>query len=99
MSFTYSLKELDPIFICQSLTLCGWNSLRRILLGIKYSIDNNILHATCVKEHTKRCREWEGVRTDPFAFIHVSLVTHQYLVDIVRSMLLNVADPIPNVWK
>ena len=40
--------------------------------------------------HTQR-------RTDPFAFIHVSLVSNQYLVDIVRSMLFNVTNPIPNV--
>jgi hypothetical protein len=34
----------------------------------------------------------------PFAFIHISFVAHQYLVNIVRSMLLNVTNPIPDIW-
>ena len=47
--------------------------------------------------HTHTVKRRIERRTDPFAFIHVSLVTNQYLVDIVRSMLLNVTNPIPNV--
>jgi hypothetical protein len=47
--------------------------------------------------YTHTVKRQKERRTDPFAFIHVSLVTNQYLVDIVRSMLLNVTNPIPNV--
>lgn len=36
--------------------------------------------------------------TYPFAFIHISFVAYQYLVNIVRSMLLNVTNPIPDIW-
>ena len=54
----------------------------------------------CMGAHVCVCvceRERERERANPFAFIHVSLVTNQYLVHIIRSMLFNVADPIPNV--
>lgn len=34
----------------------------------------------------------------PFALIHVSFVSHQYFVDIIRGMLFNVPDPVPNVY-
>lgn len=34
----------------------------------------------------------------PFTFIHVSFISNQNLVHIVRSMLFNVANPVPNVW-
>lgn len=35
--------------------------------------------------------------TYPFAFIHVSFVTDQYFVDIIRGMLLYVLHPVPYV--
>ena len=34
----------------------------------------------------------------PLALIHICLVAHQYFVNIVRSMLLNVSDPVSDVW-
>lgn len=39
----------------------------------------------------------EGAQAYPFAFIHVSLVAHKYLIDIIRGMLLNVPDPVPYI--
>ena len=35
----------------------------------------------------------------PFAFVHVSFVSYQYLVDVVRSMLFNVSNPVPNICE
>lgn len=34
----------------------------------------------------------------PFALVHVCFVAHQYFVNIIRRMLLNVPDPVPYVY-
>jgi hypothetical protein len=56
LSAAYSFEKLDTVFICQSLTLWSWNSLRRIICSIKCSILIIGDMCTCI---TKRIdKEW-----------------------------------------
>ena len=48
---------------------------------------------------------WKGTDSNresliyyPLALIHVNFVTHQYFVDIVRSMLLNIPNPVSDIY-
>jgi hypothetical protein len=65
LSAAYSFEKLDTVFICQSLTLWSWNSLRRIICSIKCSILIIGDMCTCI---TKRMdKEWVCV-AKPFCF-------------------------------
>lgn len=47
-----------------------------------------------------RVRLWVRGRTDPLAFIHViSIVAHKNLTYIVRSMIFNAVNPVPNIYR
>jgi hypothetical protein len=34
----------------------------------------------------------------PFTFVHISLVANQYFVDIIRGMLLDIPNPVSDVY-
>jgi hypothetical protein len=34
----------------------------------------------------------------PFTFVHISLVANQYFVDIVRGVLLDIPNPVSDVY-
>lgn len=98
--FTHSLEELDTILVCESLSFWCRNGLNESSI-FNYQFtetwnSHRFLEEVDVHAH-KLKRQKRRRNTYPFALIHISLVTHQDLVDIVRSMLFDVTNPIPNV--
>ena len=82
---TYSFKELNSVLISKSLTLCCRNRLKNLVMKLLLTQNS----------------EWGGSGgwSDqyPLAFVHVSLVPNQDLVNIIWRMLFNITNPVPNI--
>ena len=81
----YRFEKFDTIFISQCLAPRCWDSLQEKVYYARKKILPKYVSRQIFIHY-------------PFALIHVSFVTDQYFVHIVRSMLLNVPDPVPDVY-
>ena len=90
---THGLKEIQFVLICQSLTLCSSNCLRRNKGRCRNSKRWERYSLSHI-EHFLRSKHFFY----PLAFIHVSFVSHQNFVHIIRCMLFNIFYPISNIW-
>lgn len=80
-------EELNSILVSKGLTSWGRNNL-------SWNFHQQLAQVKVIPT-----TETDYVQNAyPFAFIHVSLISHQNLVDIVRCMLLNITNPIPYVY-
>jgi hypothetical protein len=62
----------------------------------RYKAETDVSFATGCKQQ-EYTRDWVS-DVYSFTLVHICLVSHQDLIHIVRCMLLDVPDPVSNIW-